>query len=289
MEEISDIVSKYDQDRLLKLYDSIGNSDELIACYFEDIADILDAITRIRNTERNASAFSLDDAPILGLLVRLWKLLRLNIWIYKEDSAEFAPIAERSIIEVAVVATYLLDADSAVIEDYRKCSYKNRLRILEAKGSGSSYYKSKAGKRIVRSIEKKLALEGLDETSFSEQELNRWRVSGKSFYDIFCDVMEPESYASTYGVASESVHASWQDILGYSLHEIRPRKFAPQYDRLRVSIAHMAVILPFVTMPYRQWTTRIGIDDIYIDEVLDWMEKINSILLLRSLDVFYGE
>ena len=44
--------------------------------FYKDVAKIYDSITRLRNTERNPTGFSLHDAPILGLLVRIWKLLK---------------------------------------------------------------------------------------------------------------------------------------------------------------------------------------------------------------------
>jgi hypothetical protein len=37
-------------------------------------------------------------------------------------------ILERPLIEASVVASYLMTSDPSVIEDYRKCSYKDRLR-----------------------------------------------------------------------------------------------------------------------------------------------------------------
>ena len=42
--------------------------------FFKDVAEIYDCLTRLKRVERNPSGFSLDDAPILGLLVRIAKL-----------------------------------------------------------------------------------------------------------------------------------------------------------------------------------------------------------------------
>ena len=108
MKEIQDILAKYDRAYLARLYASTPEADRLAIVFYEDVAEILDAFTRLKNVERNRTGFSIDDAPILGLLVHTWKLLKLVIWIYTEDSAEYAGIAERSLIEVAVTATYLL-------------------------------------------------------------------------------------------------------------------------------------------------------------------------------------
>ena len=122
MKEVQDILAKYDRHYLARLLAITPEADRLALAFYEDVAEILDIISRLKNIERNPTGFLIDDAPILGLLVRVWKLLKLVIWIYKEDSAEFAIIAERSLIEVAVTATYLLRSDKSTIEDYRLCS-----------------------------------------------------------------------------------------------------------------------------------------------------------------------
>jgi hypothetical protein len=56
--------------------------------FYKDVAEIYDCLTRVRNVGRNPTGFSLDDAPILGLLVRIWKLLKEIIRYYEENNAE---------------------------------------------------------------------------------------------------------------------------------------------------------------------------------------------------------
>ena len=184
--------------------------------FFKDVAEILDILSRLRQVERNPNGFSIDDAPILGLLVRTWKLLKLIIWIYKEDSAEHAAIAERSLIEVAVTATYLLRSDGSTLEDYRRCSYRNRFRILQEAASEPEYFRLQPGQRLLRSINEKLRLEGLDEHSFEEQIGNDWRVQGKTFHQIFKEVIGEDLYAVAYGTFSESVHGLLEDVRSFS-------------------------------------------------------------------------
>ena len=189
MDEIQDIRAKYDRAYLARLFAKTPEADRLAFSFYEDVAEILDILSRLKNVERNPTGFSIDDATILGLLVRTWKLLKLIVWIYNEDSAEHAAIAQRSLIEVAVTATYLLRSDESTLEDYRRCSYRNRFRMLEQAAAGSEYYRSKPGHRLLRSIKEKLAFEGLDEHSFEEQIRNDWRVQGRTFHRIFNEVV----------------------------------------------------------------------------------------------------
>ena len=288
MDEIQEILAKYESDYLARLLASTPEGDRLALVFYEDVAEILDILSRVKGVERNPTGFSIDDAPILGLLVRTWKLLKLVVWIYKEESAEYAAVAERSLMEVAVTATYLLRSDASTLEDYRRCSYGNRFKILEQAASGAVYYRGKPGRRLLRSIKEKLALEGLDETSFEEQIANRWRLQGKTFRRIFEDVMGKDLYAVSYGTFSESVHGSWQDVRGYSLQGDVARGFSPLYDPVRANVGHVSMIVFFATLPFREWADRVQLDDPYIGEVLDDVDRVNVRLFEKYGRLFYG-
>ena len=287
MEEIQEILAKYDRDYLARIVDVSPAADRMALAFYEDLAEILELLTRMKNVERNPSGFSIDDAPILGLLVRTWKLLRLIVWIYREDSAEHAAVAERSLMETAVTATYLLRSDGSTMEDYRRCSYRNRFKILEQAASGAAYYRSKPGRRLLRSIRDKLASEALNENSFDRQIANRWRLDGKTFRRIFEDVMGADLYAVAYGAASESVHGSWQDVLGYSLEANAVAGFVPLYDPVRVNIGNVSMSVPFATLPFREWTKRVELDDPYIGEVLDFVNRLNFELFEKYGKLLY--
>ena len=288
MDEIQAILAKYERDYLARCLACTPEADQLALGFYEDVAEILDILSRMRNVERNPTGFSIGDAPILGLLVRTWKLLKLVVWIYKEDSAEYAVIAERSLMEVAVTATYLLRSGASTMEDYRRCSYGNRFKILEQAASGAVSYRSKPGRRLLRSIREKLALEGLDENSFEEQIANGWRMGGKTFRRIFEDVMGEDLYAVAYGASSESVHGSWQDIRGYSLQGDAARGFYPLYEPLRVNVGNVSMIVPFVTLPFREWAKRVQLDDPYIGDVLDFVDRLNVRLFDKYGKLLYG-
>jgi uncharacterized protein DUF5677 len=142
------------------------------------------------------------------LLVRVWKLLKEIIKYYEQNNAEIIGILERPLIEASVVATYLMTNDRSLIEDYRKCSYKDRLRILRDLENGSAFYETKAGNRLLKTVREKMAFEKLTAQDFDVQKKNRWRIQGKSFHNIFSEVEHADLYAATYGIMSESIHGS---------------------------------------------------------------------------------
>ena len=127
MDEIRDIIIKYQN---IKIEDELSDFDRLInfsANFYADVAEIYDAVTRIRNVQRNPSGFDYNDAAILGLLIRIWKILKEVVYYYRKDNGQIISLLDRQIIEAAVIAKYLLLSGDEAIEDYRKCSYKDRL------------------------------------------------------------------------------------------------------------------------------------------------------------------
>lgn len=215
MDEIERIISRYNEKYVADSFRSLDDINKFTGTFVKDVAEIYDCITRVRNLDRNPTGFNIDDAPILGLLTRIWKLLKEVIIYYEKDNAEIISLLERPLIEAAVTAEYLLMSDSAVIEDYRKCSYKDRLRILRELKKGSRFFETKAGKRLLKSVQEKMDLEGFSEDDFNVQKRNRWKFQGKTFFDLFGEVTDEDLYKYTYGMMSESIHGSWNESMDW--------------------------------------------------------------------------
>ena len=120
MDEIRKITEKYDEAFVREGLNSLEGINKFALTFYKDVAEIYDCFTRIKNVERNPTGFALDDAPVLGLLVRIWKLLKEIIKYYEQDNAEIIGILERPLIEASVVATYLMTNGQSVIEDLQE-------------------------------------------------------------------------------------------------------------------------------------------------------------------------
>ncbi|MEX2644338.1 MAG: hypothetical protein WD270_12850 [Acetobacterales bacterium] len=75
MDKIRTVTDKYDESYIGESLQSLEELNRFALTFCKDVASLYDCLTRIKNVERNPSVFSLDDAPVLGLLVRVWKLL----------------------------------------------------------------------------------------------------------------------------------------------------------------------------------------------------------------------
>lgn len=286
MDELIEIRKKYDGEFIRKALSSLDEMNSFTLTFYRDVAEIYDCLTRIRNVERNPVGFSLDDAPILGLLVRIWKLLKEVVTYYEKSNAEIISILERPIIEAAVVATYLMTNGQEIVEDYRKCSYKDRLRILRDLESGSAFYETKAGKRLLSAVREKMEFEKLTPGDFEQQKKNRWRISGKTFYGIFAEIEQEDLYAATYGMMSESIHGSWNESMDWCLFKNEDGTFSPYPFYHPPDVRFITPVVRFTNKPFKLWLERVDLDDEGLRGTLDWMERINT-ALFRKFDQLY--
>jgi hypothetical protein len=288
MDEIQAITKKYDASYVREQLGSLVGINEFALTFCKDVAEIYDCLTRVKNIERNPTGFSLNDAPILGLLVQVWKLLKEIIKYYEQNNAEIISILERPLIEASVVAVYLMTNDETLIEDYRKCSYKDRLRILNDLEEGSAFFETKAGKRLLKSVRDKMKFEGLTTSDFNEQKKNRWRIQGKTFYEIFSEVEHADLYACTYGIMSESIHGSWNESMDWCLSKNKDGSFSTYPFYHPADVRYIAPTLRFTNKPFRLWLQRIDAYDESLRQLLDWVERVN-IALFKKFDELFGE
>lgn len=287
MQEFERITEKYEPSYIESSFSSLAGLHEFSVTFYKDLADLYDALSRLKNVDRNPTGFSIDDAPILGLLVRISKLVREVVKYYEQDNAEIIGVLERPMIEASVVATYLMLNGAEAIVDYRKCSYKDRLRLLRELESGSSFLDTKAGKRLLASVRDKMQFEGLTKDDFQAQKKNGWRLQGKNFRTIFGEVEHDDLYSSTYGMMSESIHGSWNESMDYSLVRNDDETFSAFTDYHPADIRFMVPVAHFTIRPFRMWLQRIEAFDENIEQTLDWIERVNT-RLFQAFDAIYA-
>ncbi len=287
MKELIAIREKYTKEYVRTVLETTDEINRYATAFYKDAAEIFDCITRIKNTERNPAGYSLEDAPILGLLIRVWKCLKEAIRYHEENNAEFLSLYERPIIEASVIATYLQMNDGDVISDFRRCSYKDRLRILRDLEDGSVFLESKAGKRLVDSVYRKLSIEGISKDDFAKQKENKWRLQGKNFFQIFEDAGYEGLYHCTYGIMSESIHGSWNDVMDFCLTRNEHGNFDPYPFFHDADVRYISPLLLFCVRPYRMWIKRIDSENDIVCGSLEWIEKFNGIIY-HKYDEIYG-
>lgn len=285
MDEILEICNRYQN--IEHELDTLEKINTFSVRFFKDMVELFDALTRIKNEERNPSGYDINEAPILGLLVKIWKILKQTTYHYEYGHGEIVSLLDRSVLESATIAKHLLGGSTELLEDYRKCGFKNRLRILKDADDGKLFFQTKAGKRLLKSVNEKLNAENLTRESFAKQKQNRWKLEGKTFYDIFANVWAPKFYAASYGMQSESIHGSWCDSLDYNLIREENGLFTIHTFYTEVDVRMICPLLLLCHEPYFLWLQRIGVEDSIPSDSLKFMSGIN-LKLFNAFDSLYG-
>lgn len=288
MEEIQNIIDQYKSVEISKELSSLDGMNKFSTKFYGDVADIYDAITRIKNVGRNPSGYNFNDAAILGLLIRIWKILKEVVHYYKEDKGEIISLLDRQILESAVIAHYLLISGDDVVEDYRKCSYKDRLNIIEDSNRSPEFFQTPAGIRLKHSIIFKMDAEGLSVDSFNEQKKNKWKLSGKNFYQIFKEVVPSHLYKYLYGIPSESIHGSWNESMDFNLLRNDDGTFSTYPHYQTVDMRFITPLLRITDQPYLLWLRRIDVDLDYFEKIFKWIGSVN-IKLFDSFEQVYAK
>jgi hypothetical protein len=286
MEEIRNLLINYqdiDVDREISTFEKLA---KFSAQFYRDVSEIYDAVTRIRNKGRNPTGFDFNDAAILGLLIRIWKILKEIVHYYEINNGDIISLLDRQLVEAAVVAKYLLLSDASVIEDYRKCSYKDRLRILNDAETSPDFFRSPSGVRLLNSVKEKIEKEGFSPDSLEAQKKNRWKLQGKTFFDIFSEVEPKELYKLLYGIPSESIHGSWNESMDFNLSRNEDGTFSAYPFYQEVDIRFVTPLLRLCHDPYLLWLDRVDAKHEYIGRVFEWIRRMNTRLFDAFEDVY---
>ena len=288
MQEIDRIWLKYEEGRFLDSIESLDEVNRLALTFCSDVAETFRLVTLLHSPDWNRSGYGLSDAPLIGLLTRVAKLLRLVCRFYELNNGDYLSVFSRPLIESTIVATYLMREGDTAIEDFRRCSYKDTLRICRDRDSGSEFFDTAAGQRVLRSAHADLALEGLSKSSFGLQKRNRWRLQGKSMYEIFAEVVGAAEYPSVYGMMSESVHGSWNESMNSCLLRNDDGTFSARALFVGVDARVLLPLVLFATPPYALWIERIELRDESLRQNLDKIQYYARTIYFRFDELYDG-
>ena len=291
MDELREIFLRYEDKSIEEHLRSLESIKEFSGTFYQDVVSIYDAMTRIRNLQRNPTGFSHNDAAILGLLVRIWKILQEIVRYYKEDNGQIISMLDRPVVEAAIIAEYLMNSSDDVIEDYRKCSYKDRLKTLD--DTDKPFFKTKTGQRLQNSILRKLEEDGFNINSFEVQKNRDWKLSGKPFRQIFekSTVVPPDFYKYLYGYSSESIHGSWNESMNFDLRRNDDGTYLafPFYESVDMRL--VTPVIKIANHAFKLWLVRIDVideNDRYFKKAVQWIDIVNTKIFMAFDDLYVG-
>ena len=286
MQEIIHIWLKYEEDRLLDSIQSLEDVNQFALTFGKDVAYTFKLVTLLQNTDTNPYGYDLSGAPAIGILTRVAKLFQLVCRFYELNNADYLSVFSRPLLESAIIAAYILRGGVEVEEDFRRCSYKDTLRILRDHESGSDFFSTPVGQRVLQSAHDDLALENLSNDSFATQKHNRWRLQGKSLYEIFGEVTCIEEYPFVYGMLSESIHGSWNESMDWCLYRNDDVTFSTNALFIDVDARSILPLVRYATPPYALWIEKIRPQEVFLKQTLDRIQEYSREIFFKFDDLY---
>ena len=160
-----------------------------------------------------------NSAIVMGHMVRLRKHYEGFLQFIVNRQAELAAIFMRLMYETIVKVDYLFDAEHESFESYILSSYKaekGNLQDLEKKESERPLTDIES--RIKEKIHNRLNRDGISRETLFEN--TKWRMDGKSFFDILKHLGREDEYSYLLGSGSHFVQGGWYEI---SLHHLKQK------------------------------------------------------------------
>lgn len=218
MKELSDIFEKYE----LVSLNEISASEELLNDFLielsRDLGDLIDSLSRVHNTESHPNYYSLNESTVVGSVIRIIKLFKESVNFYQQNKLELLSQFIRPMYESFIIAKYLMRNGENSQRNFRLTSYRARYENFK------KLYELKDGihpliQRQLAKLNTKLEVDAftIEDLIKESKKKKAWKLDGKSFWKIHKEVDNKDLYSFIYGVGSDAVHGSWQEIVDFHL------------------------------------------------------------------------
>jgi Family of unknown function (DUF5677) len=177
--------------------------------------------------------WDIDDAVLVGLLVRCCKLVKGFLQHTVQHESELANYLLRGLVETSINVRFLAGNrhdDPGLTRRFRAHSFLNDKRLL------ATIDKNQAARggvalpiedRIASSIARRLDQAGLTEDDIPAKMSPDW---GGNFRERLRKLDMEHTYEGIFGSSSGYTHGSWHDLVMYHLQEREPGRFAAELD-----------------------------------------------------------
>lgn len=258
---------------IIEKYGHIGTTDDLrnalkdvtfFVEYMNDLAEFTEFYFLTDEIDDKICAYTLDQSTVVGLMTRIIKYYKEVVLFFTDRKLELICLMYRTIYESFVVMKYLIKHGEESQRYFRLISYKDRYKDNEL-------LKSTGSKNCEILVEKFEALRLRDRFSISdfEEENNkdkrkRWKLDGKSFWEIQEDVDVKGVYKYVYGMPSDMIHGGWGEIGQFHLDYYQNGLFRPKleyYDKLEIKpMLSFNSILIEALIQYNEWNGIVECD-----------------------------
>ena len=188
--------------------------------------------------DENYICCSREQAPILGLYVKIYKFWRECLDVYKRGEFGVYIVYERILYEAFIKMVYLIVNGKEALDDFRLTSYKNRI---------NAYNKTEKHVDGVNLVRNTKLLDDLKADGFTIEDLKI--IQPKNFKKILDLVVQTYTreekdliYTLGYGLSSDAIHSDWGELRQIHLSDIGDDMMIPNIGERVYN--HYRVILP---------------------------------------------
>jgi hypothetical protein len=201
--------------------------------------------------------FTKEQAPIVGLMVRIWKLYDMMCYHVSQNHGEISSMFIRPIYEAYIKVMYLI-ANPTSYESFIRTSYKSDIEMykdLKPKEEEGSL--DQAGTKILRRIESLMDRDNLDIEELLQINHSGWRFDGKDFRTISKEILPDNFYTFIFSNSSSFIHGDWRDIRKSHLAEENRRYYPdPETDPVDPRyILPISIIIIKALSAYTHWAS----------------------------------
>ena len=179
-----------------------------------------------------------EQAPILGLYVKIYKFWKECIDVYKRVEFGVYIVYERILYEAFTKMVYLIVNGKEALDDFRLISYKNRFNVY------NKTEKKVDGVNLVRNTK---FLDDLKADGFAVEDLKSiYPKNFKTILNLVDQAYTQEEkdliYTLEYGLSSDAIHSDWGELRQIHLNDIGDGMMVPNIDERVYN--HYRIILP---------------------------------------------
>ena len=160
--------------------------------------------------------YTKEQAVIVGLYVRLYKLYDALCFHVSENHGEISSIFIRLIFESYIRMEYIMTRGSDSARNFIFVSYRvvqEQIEDLQEKQRQRPLMPIE--NRILNKIRQQLKQDGIDENDLRRNK--NWNLDGKSFRGLMGELGNDALYTYMFGAGSSMVHGDWKDLMANHL------------------------------------------------------------------------
>ena len=272
---------------MLTPYTSIKNKQDVIPLLNDNnfVLSLCDNLTflirkSISPNDESYICCPREQAPILGLYVKIYKFWIECLDVYKRGEFGVYIVYERILYEAFTKMVYLIVNGKEALDDFRLTSYKNRINVY------NKTEKKVDGVNLVRNTK---FLDDLKADGFTTEDLKS--IHPKNFKTILNLVDQTYTqeeqdliYTLEYGLSSDAIHSDWGELRQIHLNDIGDGMMVPNIDervynhyRIILPIADIITLAIQAFIPYINKTKAVVIAG---DALVSMAEDIQRVLRL---------